>query len=352
VEDGSINLDSIISSSREIGEILKMKNDYHLVIIKSTVTPGTTENIVKPILEKKSGKRCGLDFGLCMNPEFLREGSAIDDMYKPDRIIIGEFDEKSGSKLNDFYQNFYDFKIPILRVNLSTAEMIKYANNSFLAAKISFINQIANICQKIPGSDVTKISEALGLDKRINPNFLRAGLGYGGSCFPKDLDALINYAKNLNINVDLLEAVKKVNSNQPYVAIEIAKLFLKKLKNKKISILGLSFKPETDDIRNAVSIKIIKKLIEEEALITVYDPVATSKTREIFKEKINYAPSSMECVQNSDCCILVTEWEEFRKLTPEFYLKNMRNPMLIDGRRLYNPKIFTEKLKYVAVGLG
>lgn len=352
--NGSIDLRYVKSSACEIGKTLKKKEIYHLIVVKSTVLPGTTEKIVKPIIEAHSGKDCGADFGLCMNPEFLREGSALHDALNPDRVVIGEYDKRSGDVLENLYRDFYGEKAPpIIRTNLATAELIKYASNAFLATKISFINFIANLCQKIPGADVKKIAEGMGLDKRICPSFLNAGLGYGGSCFPKDVKALIAYSKSLGCDeTALLEAVEKINELQPYKAIELCKNFLDNLKGKKIAILGLAFKPNTDDMREARSIPIINQLLKEGAKITAYDPVSMEKAKAIFKDRIDYASSAIECLKNADCCILVTEWEEFRKLKPEDFIKNMKQPILIDGRRIYNPEEFGKKLKFAAIGLG
>jgi len=351
--DGSIDLAYIRQVARDIGEALKEKSSYHLVVVKSTVPPGTTEKTIKPIIETHSGKQCGTDFGLCMNPEFLREGSALHDTLNPDRIVIGEHDKKSGDILETLYRDFYEEKIPsIIRTNLPTAELIKYASNAFLAAKISFINTIANICEKTPDVDVTTVAKAMGLDKRISPHFLNAGLGYGGSCFPKDLKALIAYSKKLGYTPELLEAVENVNKTQPYKVVQLCKNFLGSLKNKKIAILGLAFKPNTDDIREARSIPIINKLLKEGANVTAYDPAAMRNAKSIFKNKIEYASSATECIKNADCGILATEWEEFKKLTPEDFIQNMKQPILIDGRRIYNPEEFGKKLKFAAIGLG
>jgi len=351
--DGSINLRFIESSAREIGESLSKKDVYHLVVVKSTVVPGTTENMVKPILEKYSGKHCGVDFGLCMNPEFLREGSAIYDTLHPDRIIIGEYDKKSGDRLEALYQGFYgDETPPTIRTNLPTSELIKYANNAFLATKISFINTMANICEKIPDANVTTIAEGIGLDKRINPLFLNAGLGYGGSCFPKDVKALIALAKNLGYDPTLLKSVEDVNSNQPYRAFELVKKQVGDLKNKWVAILGLAFKPNTDDMREAVSITIINKLLEEGANVVAYDPVAISNAKEVFGNSIRYASSAIECIKGADCCILATEWDEFKKLSPEDFIRHMKSPRLVDGRRIYDSKLFSQKLEFKAIGLG
>ncbi|KPV64533.1 MAG: UDP-glucose 6-dehydrogenase AglM [Candidatus Bathyarchaeota archaeon BA2] len=351
--DGSIDLQHIENAAKEVGQALNKKDTYHLVVVKSTVVPGTTENVVKPILEKYSCAHCGVDFGLCMNPEFLREGSALHDALNPDRIIIGEHDQKSGDGLEVFYRDFYAEKMPpLIRTNLPTAELIKYASNAFLATKISFINTVANICEKIPGADVTMVAKGIGLDKRIGPLFLNAGLGYGGSCFPKDVKALIAHSKTLGYAPDLLEAVENVNETQLYKAVQLCRNLLIDLKGKNIAILGLAFKPNIDDIREARSILIINQLLKEGANIIAYDPVAILKAKSIFKNKIKYASSSIECLKGADCCILVTEWEEFKKLKPEDFTKNMRQTILIDGRRVYNPEEFSKKLKFAAIGLG
>jgi UDPglucose 6-dehydrogenase len=351
--DEGIDLHYIEQAACEIGDVLKKKKSYHLLVIKSTVTPTTTEKKLKPLIESHSGKKCGLAFGLCMNPEFLREGSALQDVLHPDRIIIGEYDKKSGDALEALFRDFHaEDTPPIIRTNLPTAELIKYASNSFLATKISFINTIASICEMTPGADVTTVAKGIGLDKRISPLFLNAGLGYGGSCFPKDLKALIAYSKFTGYKPALLDSVENVNRKQPYKAIELCKSFLKDLKNKKIAILGLAFKPHTDDMREAVSIIIIHELIKENANVTVYDPVAISNAKTIYRDKIKYATSAIQCIENADCCVIVTEWDEFRNLKPEDFIKGMKNPVLIDGRRIYDPEEFSKKMSFAALGLG
>jgi len=235
--DRGISLQHIQNSTREVGEAINKKNTYHMVVVKSTVVPGTTKNIVKTILEKYSNKRCGTDFGLCMNPEFLRQGSAVYDSLHPDRIVIGEHDKISGDILQNLYQEFYNEEMPpIIRTKIPTAELIKYANNAFLATKVSLINQIANICEKLPGTDVNVVAKAIGLDRRIGSLFLNAGLGYGGSCLPKDLKALIVFSKDLGYHPTLLNAVELVNNSQPHKAVELAEKALGDLKGKRIAI--------------------------------------------------------------------------------------------------------------------
>ncbi len=351
--DGSIDLKYIKSAAKTIGKTLKHKDTYHVIIIKSTVVPGTTQKTVKPLLEQESGKKCGADFGLCMNPEFLRQGSAFKDTLNADRVVIGEYDKHSGDQLEILYKNFYNTNMPpIIRTTLSTAELIKYASNAMLATKISFINTISNICEKIPGADVKVVASAMGLDKRIGPRFLDAGLGYGGSCFPKDVKALIACSKTLSYKPILLESTEEVNKKQPLKAVEFCKNQLGSLENKKIALLGLAFKPDTDDMREARVIPIINQLLKEGASVTAYDPVAYVTAKVIFGEKISYAESIVDCLKEADACILITEWPEFRNLKPEDFTRHMKHANLVDGRRIYNPQEFREKLNFIAIGLG
>ena len=351
--DGSIDLTAIEASSVEIGEALRGKPSYCLVVIRSTVVLGTTENVVKPIIEKHSGKKAGEDFGLAMQPEFLREGSAVEDTFNPDRIVIGEYDKRSGDILESFYLQFYKDKVPpILRMNLVSAEMVKYASNAFLATKISFINQIANICENVPAVDVTEVADAIGLDERIGRKFLDAGAGFGGSCLGKDLSALIAFSNQVGYEPNLLRAVQDVNEKQALHIVELARKELGDLVRKRIAILGLSFKPNTDDIRDAPAVRIVNKLLEAEASVTVYDPVAIKNANALFKDRVRYASSWLDCVLNADCAVIVTEWDEFKKLKPEDFKGKMRRAVLIDGRKIYDPLEFGKSLRYICVGLG
>lgn len=351
--DGSINLRHVIRASEEIGRALREKKAVHVIAVKSTVTSGTALDVVAPTLEKNSGKKCGKDFLLCVNPEFLSEGNAINGTFNPDYIVIGGYDEKSVRPLETLYSDFHGGNLPpIIKTNIPTAELIKYVNNTFLATKISLINTIANICEKTPGADVAKVAEAIGKDHRINPHFLNAGLGWGGSCFPKDLKAFIAYSKKIGYNPTLIHASYKANQDQVKFAMQKVKAELKTLRQKRIAILGLAFKPNTDDIREARSLKIVSQLLKQGAAVTAYDPMAMSNVKKILKKRIRYASSAVECLKNADCAILVTEWDEFRKLRPEEFLRNMRRAILIDGRRIYDPEKFSKKLRYIAVGLG
>ena len=351
LETGEIDLRYVREASRMIGEALSEKPGWHLVVVKSTVTPGTTEGLVKETIERHSGKKCPQDFGLCMNPEFLREGSAVEDTFHPDRIVIGEVDKRSGDFLEELYRSFYGPDMPpVLRTRPVNAELIKYANNAFLAMKVSFINMIANLCQKLPGADVEEIAKGIGMDKRIGPLFLRAGAGWGGPCWPKDLAALRVFAERLGVDMPLVDATLKINEGQPLKVVDLAKELLGDLRGKRVSILGLAFKPGTDDMRGAVSVRVVEALLKEGASVVVYDPKAMKNARRVLGDRIKYASSVEECLLGSECAILVTGWEEFRHLRPQDFRRLMRNPVVVDGRRVYDPEKFLREVRFATIG--
>jgi len=329
-EDGSVDLKYVKEVSKDIGRSLANKG-YKLIVVKSTVLPETTENFVIPILEKYSGKKAGKDFGVCVNPEFLREGKALEDFLNPDRIVIGEMDKKSGDILERLYKNF-DSKI--LRTNLKTAEMIKYASNAFLATKISFSNEIGNVCKRL-GIDVYDVMKGVGMDKRISPHFLMAGCGYGGSCFPKDVDALIRKSSDLRYEPKLLREVQGLNRRQKAEIVNHLERKMGNLKGKEICVLGLAFKPDTDDVRGASSLEILSKLTEKGAKVKAYDPKARENMRKIFPG-VEFMKSAKEAIKNSEACLIVTEWEEFRKLENKDF-KTMKNKVIIEGRKVLDP---------------
>lgn len=328
-----IDLKFIEEVSKDIGKALKNKQ-YHVVVVKSTVVPGTTEHSVIPLLEKHSGKKCGEDFGVAMNPEFLREGKAIDDFLNPDRIVIGGIDEKSTAILHELYK---DFKCPIMKTDLKTAEMIKYATNSFLVTKISFINEIGNICKQL-GIDVYEVAKGLGLDSRVSPRFLRAGIGFGGSCFPKDVKALAGKAKEVYYRPIILNAVLELNESQPLRLVEFLEKKVGSLKGTDVVVLGLAFKPGTNDMREAPSIKIIHTLIKKGANVHVTDPKAIREAKKVFgkHEQITYHDSAEEAVRQGRYVLIVTEWDEFRK--KELY----GGKVVVDGRRIEEAKVADE----------
>jgi UDPglucose 6-dehydrogenase len=353
-DDGSIDLTYVRNASTDIGQSLRKRDAYQVVLVKSTVTPGTARSMVKPILEEKSGKAAGKNFGLCSNPEFIREGNALYDSEYPDRIVIGSENQKDLDIVEDFYRKFYGDKTPtIVRTSCENAELIKYANNSFLAMKVSYINMFANLCQNIVGADVEDVARAIGLDKRIGPLFLQAGLGWGGSCFPKDLKAISAFGKTIGVKTPLVDAAIGLNDDQPSKAVELTTRLLGELKGKKVALLGLAFKPDTDDMREAVSVSVVRKLLALEAKVVAYDPAAMGNARTVFQDRISYANSAVECLDKADCCIIITEWREFKELPPEVFVKNMREPILIDGRRIYDPTVFMKSgIKFHAIGLG
>jgi len=333
--DGSINLDFIKNEAIEIGKLLGEVDEYKVIVVKSTVVPGTTSGIVRQLLEEQSGKTAGQDFGLAMNPEFLMEGLAISNFTNPDRVVIGSVDQQS----YDFVKRLYsEFNCPILKTSTSAAEMIKYASNSFLATKISFINEIANVCEMLD-IDVGEVAEGVGLDDRISPRFLRAGVGFGGSCFPKDVKALYSVSKAVNRESNILKATLATNASQPLRSVELL-ASLMPLTGKTIALLGLAFKPDTDDMREAPSVIIAEKLIQEGAKVKGYDPIA-KETAEIALPQIQHCHSVPEVLEGSDAVILVTEWDEFKNLQP-IDLSSVSQKIIIDGRRALNWKEFRE----------
>jgi len=347
-KNGNIDLKSIKSAIEKIGSALRNSKNIPLIIIKSTVVPGSN-NTIKKILEEKSGKKCGKGFELLSNPEFLREGNAINDTLNPHVTIIGGNDNKSIKKLELFYKKFFAKKIPLIKTNPQTAELIKYANNSFLATKISFINQIANICQVVPGTNVDEIANAIGLDPRIGKQFLKAGPGYGGSCLPKDLQALISFSAKKGKGSTFFETVQKANAEQLKNVQSLLKKTFPNLKGRKITILGLSFKENSDDIRDSVSIKLIKSLLKSGAKIIVHDPMALENTKMIFRRKITYAKKTPESLKNSECAIIMTPWNDYSKLTSKDFRK-MKKRVIIDSRRLLADKKLDAS--YYALGIG
>ena len=349
--DGRMDLRHIVRASEDIGRALKNKGAYHLVVVKSTVLPGTTREVVKPIIEKTSELTAGVDFGLCMNPEFLRQGSAIEDTLRPDRVVIGEYDKNSGQMLDDLLNGFYRHSISTLRMNLESAEMVKYASNSFLATKISYANEIANVCEMMPGVDVSHVMAGVGLDVRINPKFLNAGAGFGGSCLPKDAKALREFAALRGYETPLLGAVLAVNLAQPLRVAERALAKLGQPEGKKVALLGLAFKPDTDDLREAPSLKIAKALMGVGAHVSAFDPVVKKVTLEGF-EALECAGSIQDCLTGAHCCIVVTEWEQFKALTPDDFIEHMAQPVVVDARRIFNPQQFRSRLMFSAVGLS
>jgi UDPglucose 6-dehydrogenase len=350
--DGSIDLRFLKKAAIDLGDSLWKKGRYHLVVVKSTVVPGTTSNVVQPTLENHAETKVGRSLGLCANPEFLKEGTAINDALHPDKIVIGSNDKKSANQLTRFYRKFYASKLPpVILTSPQAAELVKYASNAFLATKISFINTIANIAQRTPGVDVGTVAKAIGLDPRIGELFLKAGPGYGGSCFHKDLQALITYSKKNGYNPVLFQATEETNEKQATRVVDMAKKLLGSLSDKKIAVLGLAFKKDTDDIREAASLRVISQLKKKGAQVIAYDPMAIPNAKKALSDQIEYAENPHSTLQGTDCAVIMTEWDQFQKLKPQDFRSYMKTPNIVDARRIYDPEDFRE-LNYAAIGLG
>jgi UDPglucose 6-dehydrogenase len=282
----------------------------------------------------------------------LKEGTAINDTLHPDKIVIGSSDKESAAKLTNLYKRFYQGELPpVIVTNPESAELVKYASNAFLATKISFINTIANIAQQTPGVDVGTVAQAIGLDPRIGELFLKAGPGYGGSCFHKDLQALINYSKKNGYNPVLFQATEETNEKQATRVVDMAEKLLGSLSGKKVAVLGLAFKKDTDDIREAASLRVISQLKKKGAQVIAYDPIAIPIAKRMISEPIDYADSPRSTLQGTDCAVIMTEWDQFRKLKPKDFRSYMKTPNIVDARRIYDPDEFRQ-LGYVAIGLG
>lgn len=349
--DGSVDLSHVQEASVAIGRSLRNSDNNQLIAIMSTVPPGTARNLVTPILEKESGKRKGKGFNLCSNPELFRQGEAIHDTEQPDRIIIGG-DEQDVTRLERFYREFYRSReYRVLRTTHENAELIKYANSAFIAAKISLINYMADIAERVPFADVKVIAKGIGLDPRIGPGSLQAGIGWGGPCLPKDTLALTKFSESLNLDTELLQAVRAVNIAHGYKAVKLAKDLLGSLRGKRVAVLGLAFKADTNNMKDAPSIAIIKNFLTEGAHVIAYDPKSTSTAKSILGDEAEYASDTLSCIEQADCCIIVTEWNEFKQIRPEMFLKRMKQPIVIDGRRIYDIDAFTKAgVRIVAIG--
>lgn len=343
-EDGSADMSFVEGVSRRIAENL---NRYKLIIEKSTVPVKTSKWIKRTINLYRRNK---IAFDIASNPEFLREGSAVSDFLNPDRVILGVETERAKEILAKIYEKFKD---RILITNIDTAELIKHASNSFLALKISYINLMSEMCERTD-ANIEQVAKGMGFDPRIGPLFLQAGLGYGGSCFPKDIKALTKIGEDLGVNMNLLKEADGINSERIAVFVEKIKKALWILKEKKIAVLGLSFKPETDDIRQAPSIKVIKELIKEGSLLRLYDPKAIENMKNIFPEdppQIIYAESSYEAADRANALLIITEWDEFKNLNLEKLKETMANPIIVDGRNIYQAEAVRKQgFEYYSMG--
>ncbi len=347
-EDGSADLRHVINVARQIGQYL----DHCIVVAtKSTVPVGTSQLVKQTILEELKKRNSDIPFHVASNPEFLKEGAAVEDFLKPDRIVIGIESQEAEKMMRRLYKPFLLNNHPILFMDIASAELTKYAANAMLATRISFINDIANLAERV-GADINMVRKGIGSDPRIGNKFIYPGTGYGGSCFPKDVKALIKIAEQHKYTMEVLKAAEKVNERQKGILVEkILMHFNGDIKGRMFGIWGLSFKPQTDDMREAPSLVIIKKLLDAGARIKVYDPAAMNEARKMLGDTVTYAKDQFEALIDADALILVTEWSEFRMPNFNVISRLMKNKLIFDGRNIFDPEELTEQgYTYYSIG--
>lgn len=344
-EDGAADLTYVFEVASEIGKYMK---GYKVIVTKSTVPVGTAKKIKEII---RSSQEREIPFDVVSNPEFLREGSAVEDFMRPNRVVIGSDSEQAAAIMKDLYSPLYLIETPFVLTNLETAEMIKYAANAFLATKISFINEMANICELV-GADVHHVAKAMGLDRRIGPKFLHPGPGFGGSCFPKDTKAIAHLGASLGYRLHIIESVIKVNENQVARMVDKMERALGNLKGKHIGVLGLTFKPNTDDIRESPAIKIVTSLLDKGASVSAYDPAGMDPAKGILN-KVRFAADAFDAAQGADALAIITEWNEFRHLDWDRMKQVLKKPVVFDLRNIYEPhRMRSRGFEYHCVGRG
>lgn len=348
-KDGAFSNEYVISAARNIGEVLRHKGKFHLVIVTSTTMPKSTDSEIIPALEKVSGKRVNRDFGVCYNPEFIALGSVINNLLNPDFVLIGESDEKSGKILENFYHKFCKNKPPIIRMNIINAEIAKIALNSYITTKISFANTLAQICEKVTGGDVDLVTGAIGQDGRIGSKYLKGALPYGGPCFPRDNRAFFRFAKTVGVQAPFAEAADLINENMTsQIVRQVEKVASNK--NCKIAILGLAYKPDTDVAEESAGVKIANLLSKTETKVYVWDPKAMSRARDIISSKVIFAKSLKDCLAKAEIIIIATPWEEFKRIKSKDFTNNAKKPILLDCWRMLNPLQYQNVVKYRTIG--
>ena len=349
-EDGSADLKYVLAVARDCGKHMK---DYMLVVTKSTVPVGTSKKVKNALQEELDKRNVDIEFDVASNPEFLKEGAAVNDFLKPDRIVVGLDSQRAEDLMKSLYNPFTLNGHPVIFMDIVSAEMTKYAANAMLATKISFINDIANLCE-IVGADINKVRKGIGSDSRIGPKFIYPGIGYGGSCFPKDVQALIKTASEHNYELQVLKAVEAVNKYQKLVLFNKIKTYFNgDLKGKVIGIWGLSFKPQTDDMREAPSLYIIDSLLQAGAIVKAYDPVAIEEAKHHFGDTITYYEDQYEALIDSDCMAILTEWPEFKFPSFKIIKKLLNTPVIFDGRNIYDrAQINRNGFEYFCIGVN
>ncbi len=354
-----IDLGFVRAAAAQIGAALARSGRYHVVTVKSTVVPGTTAGLVRPLLEQASGKPLGA-FGLCVNPEFLSQGSAVHDFMEPDRIVIGEADARSGDVLEELYAGF---ACPKLRMSTVNAEMVKYAANAFQATLISFANQIGAICEHTAGADEAAVMRAVHLDRHLTPpggepaaaaRFLRAGIGFGGSCFPKDVAALRHYAHAISAPSEMLDAVLDTNAARPKRVLALLEEAIGQLRSRTIAVLGLTFKPDTDDLRESPGVHLMRHLIERGARARGHDPLAVARYRAVqeLPDEAVLTSTAEDALSGADAAVIATGWPQYRDLNWRRILPTMRHPVILDGRNLLRGIALPASARLIRVGVG
>jgi UDPglucose 6-dehydrogenase len=348
-EDGSADLQYVLSVARDCGRNM---NDYLLIVTKSTVPVGTALKVKAAVQEELDKRGVNIEFDVASNPEFLKEGAAVDDFLKPDRIVVGLDSPRAEELMKSLYKPFTLNGHPVIFMDITSAEMTKYAANSMLATKISFMNDIANLCE-IVGADINMVRKGIGSDSRIGNKFIYPGIGYGGSCFPKDVKALIQTASGFKYNLRVLQAVEDVNDDQKSVMFhKVMRHYKGDIKGKTIGMWGLSFKPQTDDMREAPSLVLVKKFIEAGAKVKAYDPVAMHEAKRILGNQIEYSEDQYEALIDADCLLLVTEWPEFKFPNFNIIRKLLKEPVVFDGRNIYELAEMKRKgFTYYCIGI-
>jgi UDPglucose 6-dehydrogenase len=347
--DGTFSLRYVMAAAEKIGEALRHKNGWHLVVLSSTVMPGSTGGKLLPALESYSGKKCGVDFGLCYNPEFIALGSVIHDMLRPDMILIGESETRSGAILEDLYRGVCEGGPRIQRMNFANAELTKISVNTFVTTKISYANMLAQVCETVPGADVDVVTAALGCDSRIGPKYLKGGLGYGGPCFPRDNIAFSAMARANGVPALLAEATDAMNKRQ---APRLAELILARLpEGGTVGVLGLSYKPNTDVIDESQGMALAQQLLKKAVSVIVYDPAAMANAKQVLAGNVAFAGSVVECAQAADVLAVTTDWPEFRELRPENLKNGGGRSAVVDCWRLLDRDAFIGSTEYVTLGL-
>jgi UDPglucose 6-dehydrogenase len=348
--DGAFSLEHACAAMEKIGSALRAKSGYHTVVLTSTVLPGSTEYVIKPLLERTSGKRCGSQFGLCYSPEFIALGSVLRDFLNPDLLLIGECDSGAGDRLAMFYREIMRIDAPIARMALVNAELAKIALNTYVTTKITFANLLAEICERLPGGDVDAVTQALGLDKRIGSKYLKGALGYGGPCFPRDNSALARLLEEMGVSADLPRTVDRLNRSH---AVRIASMVeeLGFRAPDRVALLGLAYKPDSNVVEESQGIAIARQLVHKGYEVSVYDPVATEQARKYLDGTVRYAASTADCIRGASVVVIATDWPEFRSV---FYqtANSTPRPLIIDGWRMLRSTHGLDGVSYRGVGLG